>query len=631
MDTDRDADPVLKAACVHWINKLQGAKQHKRKVFQEDADECMSFYAGPRSWNELMGGAEGLAQMEDLPDPMFKMRVNKAFEMVGLFGPALYYNNPTRTVTPRQPLDIDPSVFGDPYTAQAIAVQEQQRLMVDDLRAQVLERYLNWLPTETHLDRESRQAIEEALIKGRGCIWTELVTPPGTDFRVVASTFDSADNLQVDPDAPSFEKATWIARRCCHPVWQVERDYGLAPGTLRGNLESQAIQAEVEHRDDGDYDRKRGHTNDLLTYWKIWSKMGIGGRLSGIDRRFRGPLEMFGDYVYLVVAEGVPFPLNLSPEVQKQAGFESDPQAILARVAWPTPFWADGGWPVAVLDFHRVPGCPWPTSHLKAGLGELKFLNWSYSFLAGKMRNTTRDFVAVLKSAGDELNASILNGRDLTLLEIDENHKTIGEVVSFLQHPQMNADIWKVIASVEENFDKRVGLNELMYGGIGATQARSAHEVDVRNQNSNVRPDDMAKQAEAWMSEVAAREAMCARYHLQAGDIAPVLGALAGQVWGQFVASRDLNDVTRQLDYRIESGSARKPNRETAVQNTQDSMQSLMPVFQQYAMATGDVGPLNALIGDWARARDLDPSRYQLAPPPPMPTAPPEPAPDPGV
>jgi hypothetical protein len=48
--------------------------------------------------------------------------------------------------------------------------------------------------------------------------------------------------------------------------------------------------------------------------------------------------------------------------------------------------------------FHDVPNDPWPMSHLAPGMGELKFLNWAYSFIAGKIRIECRDFIAILKS-----------------------------------------------------------------------------------------------------------------------------------------------------------------------------------------------------------------------------------------
>lgn len=622
--SDSELDPVFRTVVSHWINKIKFAVNHKREVFQRTAEECQSFFDGPKSWDELMESSIGGHFDDDQIAPAFKVHVNKTFEFVTIFGPSLYYENPVRTVKPRAPVILPPQFFAaNPLLYQSMAQQENLRVMSDGLRSVLLEAILNWTPVEFSLGTEAREAINEALIKGRGCVWTELFTPPGTDMNIVRSIFDSTDNLICDPDAPSFEKCTWIARRCVHPVWQVERDYGLRRGSLRGNCESQAKQADIETSDEHQYDRKRGYTNDLLIYWKIYSKMGIGGRLNGILKSLGGPLEVFGDYCYLVVAENVPFPLNLPPDVANDPEFAANPEAVFAKVAWPTPFWAASEWPVSPLDFHRISGCPWPMAHLKAGMGELKFLNWCMSFLMGKIRNTTRDFIAVLKSAGEELKTAILEGRDLTLLEIEAEHKTISEVVSFLQHPEVNGDIWKMIAAVEENFDKRVGLTELMYGNQGPTQIRSASEANLRSQNMNIRPDDMRKQVEAWMSKVAAKEALCSRWHLQPQDVQPVLGVMGGWAWGQFVQTRDLKEACWQLEYRIESGSTSRPNKEWEAQTMGTAFQTLSPVFQTYAQQTADMGPLNNLTQDYAKSLDLDPSRYQLRSPM-MPPAPPE-------
>jgi hypothetical protein len=622
------SDPVMRAVVFHWLNKLERARADKRRKFDEEADRCRHFYHGPRSWRSLMashgvGGYVG----DSVPDPWFQMSVNKAFELVSIYGPALYYNNPVRTVSPRAPRMVDPRFAGDPYVYQALVGGEQQQLERDTVIAGEVGAYLDWTPVENHLDQHSRRAIEESLITGRGCLWTELVQPPGCSFRVVASLYDSVDNLLVDPDAETLEEATWIARRCIHPVWQVERDYGLPRGSLRGNMESMAVQAEIDlgydGNDDRQFDRRRGWTNDLLSYWKIYSRMGIGGRLSGIDQRFRGPLEMFGDFCFLVVARDVTFPLNLPPAAQQAPGFGGEGNDAMARVSWPTPYWPRG-WPVSCLDFHKLPHTQWPMAHLQSGMGELKFLNWAMSFLAGRMRHSCRTFVAVKKSAPEEMKTAILNGRDLTMLEVEEQYQDVKEIVQFLDHPDVNSDIWKVIAAVEENFDKRTGLYELMYGNQGGTQIRSSYEAQVRSSNMNVRPDDMAKQVEAWMTEVAIKEGMCARWHLTALDIAPVMGTGAAAIWQSLVRTRDLNVLARQLEYRIEAGSARKPNRDTQMAQSDEGIKMLLPIFQQYATATLNFGPMNALIGDWCRARDLDPNRYMLEAPA-MPAAGPPP------
>lgn len=618
---DHEQDPIIRHVCDSWMRQIEHAKRYKQKVFGIAAAEARHFYAGPKDWNELMdmSGRDG-----DTPDPMFKISVNKTFEFVTIFGPALYYENPVRTVKPRMPVDIPQEFFPDPYTYQALVQEEQLRVQTDGLKATLLGAYLNWSPHEFVLAGESRQAIDEALITGRSCLWTELYSPPGASFHAVRSYWDSVDNLLVDPDAQSLDKAKWIARRCVHPSWEVERDYGLPAGSIKGNSESQLRQADLDVGDD-DMDRleqrKKGLSNDLVVYWKIWSKMGIGGRLPGCTKEYGKALEMFGDYAYIVVAADTQYPLNLPPHLTNDPSFSADPDKVFGRTAWPTPFWAKDAWPVSCLDFHPVANCSWPLPHIKAGMGELKALNWIISFLVGHIRNSCRDFIAISKSAPEEIKTAILTGDDLTLLEIDKEHGTIAEMVEFLQHPQMNADIWTVVEHLENLFDKRVGLTELMYGDT-SVQLRSAAEANIKNQNMNVRPADMAKQVETWQAAVATKEAMAARYHLISDDTRPVLGALGAWAWDQYVTTTDVQVAARELEYQIESGSTQKPNKEYEIQQMNQAFQTLSPVFTTYLQQTGDVSPMNALLSDFAKAIDLDPERYQLRmsmPPQPLP------------
>lgn len=628
---ESEIDPVFRSIVNHWLTKIRYARDHKRRVFQGAADECMNFYAGPRNWDSLMGTQFGM-ELGGNPleiEPTFKVSVNKTFELVTLFGPALYFENPSRTVKPRMPVVVPPQFFGnDPLVYQSLRQREDIRLQMDGLRSVLLEAYLNWTPLEFQLREEARTAVDEALIMGRGVVWTDLYSVPASKMRVVRTQWDSVNNLLCDPDGPSFRRCEWVARRCVHPVWQVERDFNLRRGSVRGNLESHAKQSDVETTDDELFNRKRGYTNDLLVYWKIYSKMGVGGRLQGIRKELRDPLEIFGDYAYIVVADNIPFPLNLSPDVTSDKSFSIDPEVVYSKVAWPTPFWKAGDWPCSELDFHVLHNSPWPVPHMKSAMGELKFLNWANSFLMGKIRNTTRDFIAIKKEAGEEIKTTILEGKDLTLLELEASHGTISELVQFLQHPEINGDIWRVIESVEHNFDNRTGLTELMQGAPAPTQPRSAHESEIRNQTMNVRPDDMRKCVEAWMSRVAVKEAMCARYHLVGDDVKTPLGEMGAWAWDRFVATRDLDEACHQLEYRIEAGSTARPNKNWEVQTMNTAFATLGPVLQAYSQVSGDVQPLNNLLADFAESLDLDPARYQLRPPTPqVPVAPPSGAP----
>lgn len=613
-----------------WLEKLQLAATYKKAKFGDDAEEAMAFFCGPYDFlYDKKHGRKSRAFMvsgdgDDVPDVAFGMTVNKVAEAVQIFGPVLYHRNPNRQVNPRIVPTFGPEMLGldvmDPQQAvmaQQMVMGQQQSIQMDQVRANLLSFYLNYTPTELDLKTHCRRAIDEAIIKGGGLLWTEVVKPEGQEINMVGSFYDSVDHFLMDPDSETLEDAKWIARRCIHPRWQVEREYNCAPGTLRGVGESCEQASILNTSVDGAYVRAQGQTADLVTYWKIWSKMGLGARMQGAPESLLATLDQFGDYAYLVVAEGCPYPLNLNPD-QLRAADPANPDGLLTNLDWPTPFWNDGEWPVTFLYFHEIPRCPWPMSHFKPAMGELQFLNWVYSFIAGKIKNTCRDFLAVKKSLGEELKQTILRGQDLSLLEIENAQGTLAEVIAFLQHPQMNGDIWKVIEAVTNNFEKRTGLTELIYGET-AVQMRSAAEADLKGSQLQIRPDDMQNKVEDAMSLVARKEAMAARWHLKPQDVAPCMGQTAAAMWGQVVLTQDVGSVGRQLEYRIEAGSTRKPNKARDAANMKDAVQLLFQPLMQYAQVSGNVNPVNALMRDWCKSIDLDPTSYMLTPPPPPP------------
>lgn len=600
-----------------------------KKDFQNDADEGMRFLKGDMKFlyglkemdvkgTFIFTGAKGQ------PKPSVAMSVNKTAELVQLFGPALYWKNPTCQVNPRKHPDIPLSLFGNPNDpmTQAIVMPLMQQMSqsgdVDKMRGVLLESYLNYLPEAVALKENMRDCIDETIIKGMGCLWHEVYRPVGSPHKLVGSFYDSVDNLVIDPDQECIEQAKWIGKRCCKPVWEVELEYGLPPGTLKGNYESHSQVAAVQSIAD-DYKRKEGKTNDLLVYWKIWSKMGLGALLRGIDKEAT-KADRFGRYVHLVFCEEYEYLINLPPSIW------GNEQEMYRRAQWETPFWADDAWPMSELAFHRVPRQVWPMSHLSPGMGELKFINWAYSFLASRMQKTSRSFIGILKAASEEFKTKVLEGTDLELIEIESSlGRSINEIVQFLDHPEVHGDFIKVIEMVERNFEKRVGLNELMYGE-SARQFRSAEEASVKQSNLNIRPDDMANKVEDFATCVFRSQAIMARWHCDSKDVTPVFGPVVANLWQQYVATANLPEIVHQLQYRTEANSAKKPNKSKQADDANKMMQMVFPLLSQFAMQTGNVAPLNALLDFWGDANDVDMSQMKIPPPPmappPMPGAP---------
>ncbi len=625
-------NPLLPVVAA-WMERIQAALRFKQKRFGIEAEHGLRFFAGPYDFffDGLRNNDYFRVPKERLRQGQITVTINKVSEMVQIFGPSLYHANPVRQVTPRDLPAVPPQVFAsvmaDPNAAallQQAYMQESQTRVEDEVRALLCGALVNWTPHALNLKTEMRRGIDEALITGLGVLWTETYTPPGSPFKMVGSFHDSYQNLVLDPDATTIDNGSWVARRCVHPVWEVEREYGLPPGYLKPMLESTNQFATVTASEVGPYPRTADcDKKDLVVYWKVYSKMGLGGRMeriAGTDPALRQVLDHFGDHCYLVLCQNVPHPLNLPPWVT-----EAPDGLVRAQAAaqWPTPYWADGGWPFTPIYFHEVPGDPYPQSHLSPALGELMFLNWAFSKMVSKIKTTSRDLIACLESVEDDLREAIESGEDLEIVKIQAmGSQDLNKLIQFIQHPEWNQDFWTVIQAVMEMFEQRTGLNELLYGQ-SSRQFRSAEEARVKSEGVNVRPDDMANKVEDAASDMARKEVFASRWHLTPEDVRPILGDVGMLAWAQFVYVSDPRAVIYNLQTRVEAGSARKPNKD----KTADDMQQLLPVLFQplysYASATGNVTPVNALIEDLCKSLDVkNYQRYMLAAPPP----PPEPA-----
>ena len=621
----------LRPIVTGWLGKIDLAKRHK-KPFSDVAEQCMQFYCGAMSfmWEDkyrqkFMGGKVS---------PRFKISMNKAFELVALFGPTLYHKNPIRTVKPRRPIEFGPEVFGDlndPMAAmifqQAQAMQDQKS-KVDRVRAELYSAYLNYTPNEQPgggLQQHAEDAITEALIKGRGTLWVEPYTMPASDRILTGAFYETVDHLLVDPDCEnaSLDDAQWVAKECIHPYWEVEREYGLPEGILKGKgrLQSATSQGESEADDLRNMRRAQGQSHDLIRYYKIWSKGGIGTRMTGSTGEHLGRAfdSVVGDYCYIVVAPDVPFPLNAYTENVVNA---SDDE-VKAMFQWPIPYWIDRRWPVTVIDFYRKPRGAWPVAPMAPGLGELTFLNVVISHLCNRIWSSSRDLITVAKSASADLKSWLEKGEDLCVIPISDVQGDIRKVVQFLQQPATNFDVWKIIDAVMQLFDKRTGLSELLYGlNAGGVQSRSATDAQTKAEKISIRPEFMAGRVEKAMTEVAILEKFCTRWFVEGQDVAPLVGPVGAFLWDKLITTQDPEVVIREMEVTVEAGSARKPNKDRDIANVGQIFGPLLAELSKHADMTTDTGPLNALIKQYGDAIDQDVGGILMGarmPPPPPP------------
>ena len=653
-----------------WEQVLSTAKQVRKKEFDTWADEAMQFFDGPATWmwddvqksiRENKGGAgHGGFLASGAAMPEFKMSVNRLFEAVAMFGPALYHQNPTIAVNSR----MRPEISIDSYYANneqarellsmvpameqgliadenvmnmVLDVQEEYSRVVEDTareqrintdHASLLAELANYAQQEGNKRDESRMAITEAIITGMGLLEVRVETPPSGGVKVPRSRYRTVKDLLVDPDAKYWRDVTWIALRSIEPCNKVEEKFGLPPGSLKGHYaraSSMKNKSAVTSPRGGD-GRVAGVTHDLVEYWEVYSKNGIGQNLkvdgNDKDKKEKSEADQFiealggalGDFTYLAICKDVKFPLNLSPWLLNG----EDHEKVLESASWEVPYWddyaTDGGWPIARLAFYNKPGKVWPISMVKPCIGELRFINWCMSFIADKVAVGSKIYVAAIKEAGESIRSQLKSGDGpFSFVELERiSGKSINELISFLQAPDFSIDIWKMIAEVNEQIDKRLGLTELLYG-LSSRQMRSAAEAHNRQENVNIRPDDMASQVENWLTISATREIQAYRYACGFEDVEPVLGPVAAQVFAEQILTTDVSRVTRDFTYRVVAGTARKPNKETETAKLTEFGQYFLPVAQSLA-DSGVVRPLNAFLKKIGGAMDMDVTEFLLTP-----------------
>lgn len=611
--------------CNRLVEVTERAYETKQE-FQDVADQCMSFFCG---------GADFMWKSDYMQKYMggslysrFRININKAFELVALFGPTLYWRNPTRMVNPRQKLTLPPEAFtlsGDPMAMllmQQAAMDKEMSDAQQEMRSILLQQWLNYTPGEMPgggLANHASSAITEALVKGRGCLWTKPYVMPGSERVLTGCFYDSVDNLLIDPDASSLADAKWIIQQVTQPIWEAERVHQLPPGSLRSALVRDfedgrgtginRINAGVKHHIEG-------KSFEQIVYYRMWSKAGCGARLSGMHDQIADSIdEIVGDYSYQVFSRGVPWLLNAHPDKLRFAERED----IAKMFRWPVPYWRDNDWPVCLLDFYPKPGTPWPIAPLAAGLGELTYINILISSLADHIYKASRMFMVTPKSLSEQVENLMKSGKDFHPLPIAEGTgRSIKDIVDFLQPPNLQTDVWRILEALMQRFDQATGMSEILYGmNPGGKQIRTAEDAALRGEMTSRRPEFMATKVEDWMTKSAAHELICTRFFIEPQDTAGILGGAEQYLWQTLINEQDPEIIFREIQAKVMANSTRRPDKQREVANINQTMQVLPQVFQQYAAVTGDFGPLNTYIQGWGEAIDFDTEGMMMQPPPP--------------
>lgn len=636
MDTYVEKQPAfIKRLAMLWSAKIKAAVD-ARKSFDMVYEQCRLFNFAP---NGFMWDNNYKVKFKlNVPTPKMPVTINKAFELLAIVGPSIYWNYAARTVNPVTPVGIVEGAFGDEQDPEIAAfvqsLREQQASDSARVRQAALlgERYLEWSQIAQPgggLITQGRLMINDMLLSGRAIAWPEVYASPGSDKWATGLFRGDPTEFVQDPDCdqPLLEGATWIGRRHETPHWKLERKFGRKRGSLKklATLESDEARAKRQSKP-ADW----GVSHDVVVWYEIWSKCGIGFNLSssGFENDYTAkfePIEQeiddaIGDYAYLCIVPGKNCILNLPRDVR-----EMEMQELAEAVRWPFESWkANDRWPVAIWDHY--PDGPYPISPLGPALGHLiviSILTTAYVEMAFEGR---KQLIGVLSTYAKDVRTALESTENTVVIELS---KTVGErisqVIEFLNRPAINYDILKAIEHESELFKQASGLYDWHYANTSGIE-RSAEGVRAKQQASTTRADDMAQRFAAFVSEGSTLEAMLAWEHIRGTDVLPTLGAGGDMLWDRFFKGLTEDEVYRGFRVQVQSSEIRKPDKARELANAEQMFPVAVPAAQAYAMATGKTGPLNVLFRKMQSALDWkgDLVEFEDWIPAPPPAPPPE-------
>lgn len=517
------------------------------------------------------------------PNAFFKAKVALTSEAFQVMVPYLFPTVPYRTVT-----------------AHDWAQRESHR------RAAVMQDYLNYTPKMTHLREQSRRAITEALGYGRGVVWTGRDKKSG----LVCSMWDSVRNKITDPNARTRQERHFEARKRVRPRFEVLAEY---PAEREAIMKEDVYEMRPTDVDAFSIEERTDTSAECICYWELYLDIGIHNFRGG-DQLVKAMADLSGMKINDDQAKTV----QLDDTPMKYCVLESTGKVISGE-GWEIPFFEDGMWPSSDLDLLDDPNSDYPHTPLESGLGYQRAINWLVTSMMGKYRFTSRVVGAIAKNGSavsQKDKDKLLIGGDIELIEITVNGET-KSLADFIQFPNFSQDYlvhgMKFLELLEDRFQKATGLYEILYAGETPRQLRSAQEAQMRERLSHNRIDDLKDKVQEWSGEVARKEALGARFLMNREDIGAILGPEAADAWGfitseppdvmawakqgvesglppqealmmaqqQAAQATTIDQWRREVDYGIESGSRRRQDIDTQIDDLKEMLNQTIPTWLQ--------------------------------------------------
>ncbi len=585
----------LESIVAVWTTQIEACQKAKHNQFGKTAERTWAFMGKDDATLDPNLGDE---MPEDADGPQ-KTRINKTREFVSLMMPHIHEEVLHRTVKSRIP-EL-------PDYLREIAPNSGPKLE-DKIIAWEIQHFLNYTPTEYGLYRENRMSIQEALVKGRGVAWHEMIDGPYG--LIPASNYDTVDGLLIDADCQQYRDAGFIIRRRVRQVITVAEEFGLPAKELRGTHESHLSRTFNENSSGGFYN-DNPEDRDVCVYYEVWSRIGLGHRLRDASdeiQELSDALDEVGRHVWLAIMPGMKYPLNIKPELLE--GDEGE-NKLRADIEWPIALFEEPAnpWPFSLLDFIPNSDNAWATSPLEAALPLQYFLDRIYTFIMRSVGNTARRLIFTPQELAERIKTAIATGSHDEIVEVEGELLELDKLAQVLELPGLSDDVWKTIAAAEQKYEQISGMVPLLYGGAPKNEPRSASESQSRATNMMNRPNDMARAVRDWNSRIAAKEAQCARLYVEPATVAPLFGEPEPDedpatfqtqspltfLWATLVNTDDPAVAAAEMQYVCEAGTGSRANRQEQIGEVQMLVQTFGPVYSQWA-TQGITQPYNQLM-----------------------------------
>ena len=141
-----------------WLSKIELAKQSK-KHFNDVSEQCSAFFQASVSFMWEPDFRRKFLGTEVSPN--FHVTLNKAFELVSIYGPTLYWQNPQRMLNARKHVPVIPEMFGVDQQQQQ-ELQEQQKKVQEQLQQAQQQLQQIQQQTQQQLQQAQQQGMDPA-------------------------------------------------------------------------------------------------------------------------------------------------------------------------------------------------------------------------------------------------------------------------------------------------------------------------------------------------------------------------------------------------------------------------------------------------------------------------------------